>query len=76
MPGLFRLIIIGLVIWLLYRLYQRWLSHKSTATQQKGQANIENMVRCEVCGLHVPQGSAVQKDGHYYCSEEHRRIGR
>jgi len=33
----------------------------------------ETMVRCEVCGLNVPQSEAVGDNGGWFCSEEHRR---
>ena len=41
------------------------------AEQQK----VEAMVRCEVCGLNLPQSEAVGASGRWYCGEEHRRYG-
>ncbi len=35
-----------------------------------------NMVRCARCGLHVPAASALQDGQDWYCSPEHRRLGR
>lgn len=32
----------------------------------------ENMVRCEVCGVHLPQDESVAAQGRYFCSEAHR----
>lgn len=29
------------------------------------------MVRCEVCGLHLPEAEAVRAESHYYCGVEH-----
>lgn len=33
----------------------------------------QEMVRCPVCGVHLPKPDAVRgADGVYYCSDEHR----
>jgi len=32
------------------------------------------MVRCEHCGVHLPQQDAVSAEGKYYCNDEHRRL--
>lgn len=33
----------------------------------------QEMVACEVCGLHLPQADAVVgKDGRHFCSQDHR----
>ena len=34
----------------------------------------QEMVSCELCGLHLPRPDAVRgSDGRFYCGEEHRR---
>jgi uncharacterized protein len=36
-------------------------------------AGPQEMVSCQVCGLHLPQPDAVRGgDGRFYCSNEHR----
>ena len=35
----------------------------------------ELRVACKHCGVNLPTSEALQEDGHFYCSEEHRRIG-
>lgn len=70
MPGILRLIILGLIIWFVIRLYRRL----STATPRQPDTSarpVENMVRCEVCGVHVPEKHALEKNHHYYCSQAH-----
>lgn len=33
----------------------------------------QEMVACEVCGLHLPRSDAVHgQDGRHFCSQEHR----
>lgn len=35
----------------------------------------EDMVKCVVCGLNMPQSDAVFQNGHAYCSVEHLSQG-
>jgi uncharacterized protein len=36
----------------------------------------EDMVRCAVCGVHLPRSESFTTAGQFYCTDEHRRIGR
>jgi len=33
----------------------------------------ERMVACWRCGVNLPQSEAMEADGHFFCSESHRR---
>jgi hypothetical protein len=35
----------------------------------------EAMVKCETCGLNVPQSEGFSRAGHWYCSREHLDSG-
>ena len=35
----------------------------------------EHMVACRRCGVNLPWSEALEEDGRFYCSEEHRRLG-
>jgi uncharacterized protein len=35
----------------------------------------EDMVRCAVCGVHLPRSESFTSRGQFYCSDEHRRAG-
>lgn len=64
-----RLIVIALIIYLIYMIFKRWAANKKNRSQQQ---TLENdMVKCEVCQLHVPENEALQHDGKYYCSQKH-----
>ena len=65
-----RLIIILLAIWLLGKLL-KW--HRSSA-QPRESPPVANMVRCEYCGLFLPDTEALNSDQHFYCSEEHKSL--
>ncbi len=69
--GLIRILIIFVVLWLIVRLVRRHLLPPAKGgPMRKG----EKMVRCEHCGTFVPAGDAVSEKGHFYCSQEHRRL--
>lgn len=69
-----RIIVIGLIIYLLIRIFKRWAANKNTAssTQKSHSENHpKNMVQCSVCQLHIPENEALQKEGEFYCSQAH-----
>jgi uncharacterized protein len=33
------------------------------------------MVRCTVCGVHLPRSESFTSRGKFFCSDEHRRLG-
>ncbi len=69
MPRLLLLLaIVALVIWLIRR-YRRSLDDGSKSQR----AEIEDMVRCAHCGMHLPRSESIESAGHFYCSAEHRR---
>ena len=74
--NLIRLLAIAVIFWLLYRLILTLLSKgrrpAADTSRPANDAAIATMVRCAHCGLHVPQGEALQNGDHYYCSKEHQ----
>jgi uncharacterized protein len=73
--NLIRLIIFGLIFWLLYRMVQRLLNKPRPQQQSRRVAPSTDMVRCAHCGIHIPKSEALQRDGLDYCSEAHRDAG-
>ena len=67
---LLRAFILGLLLWLVWR----WLFRPRRRRSAPGQRppSVQNMVRCERCGLHVPEREALQDAGRYYCSVQHK----
>ena len=36
---------------------------------------IEQMVACAHCGVHVPESEGLHVGGYFFCSDAHRRLG-
>lgn len=69
--NLIRLLAIAALIWIIYRMVQTRRRNRGSLGQRPGSTAVENMVKCEHCGLHIPQAEAVYGDGKAYCSREH-----
>ena len=41
--------------------------------QKPDETKVEDMVRCQVCGVNLPRSEAILSRGRFYCGEEHRR---
>jgi len=70
-----RLFLLILIVWLfIVVLRQAKMKKKSNQASRHtdGQKNIpSSTIKCEYCGVYIPQQEAIQKQGHYYCSEKH-----
>ena len=70
--NLIRVLIIGLLAWLVYRMIRSAFSKPRPARRQENARLSTNMVRCHLCGMHVPVDDALREGERYYCSPEHR----
>lgn len=71
-----RTLVILIALALVFVLVKRLLgAPKGRAPIKRWGGGHQKMVRCEVCGLHVPEDEALSVEGRHYCSEEHRRLG-
>ncbi len=71
---LFRLLAIALLAWIAYLVLKNFLRrvrrHSPEPPRQKA---FTRVLRCQRCGVHVPEDEAVHKEGKVYCSEQHSR---
>jgi uncharacterized protein len=63
-----RLIIIALLIWLGFRIYNL-IQKKPTGSHTK--TITKDMVCCEKCAIHVPVNEAIKIGDNYYCCDDH-----
>ena len=72
MGKLLVLVLVGVVFYLVWQ----GLARRVRPRRDGGNAGAEpeRMVGCRQCGVHLPISEAVEADGNYFCSEEHRRL--
>jgi uncharacterized protein len=61
------LLVIGVMLLL------RHLGRPRVGPRRDAGPNVEAMVRCVVCGIHVPRSEGLMQAGRTFCSDEHRR---
>ncbi len=68
------LLALAILIWLVYRIWRnsRHDNTRRRAPGQKTTQQVERMVRCAKCGLHIPQHEALRAGERFYCSPAHR----
>jgi len=44
--------------------------------QHQPRSGAEDMVRCKVCGIHLPRSESLTFQDDFFCSEEHLRIAK
>lgn len=65
-----KILLLALAVWLvllLLRQYRRSLER----TPKSARREPEDMVACDVCGVHLPRSESILKHGAYYCCKEH-----
>jgi uncharacterized protein len=67
---LFRLLIIALIIGGIIYLYRR-ITNQRSVQKQHPEERSTSAVKCELCGLHVPEHEAVRRNNHIYCCQDH-----
>lgn len=51
-------------------------SRRRDTGHEAPRAGAEDMVRCKVCGIHLPRSESLTSGGEVFCSEEHQRIAK
>jgi len=70
--NLIRLLVIALIVYLVIQIFKRWAANKNIQSNKRQKIQEEQkMVQCDFCQLHVPEDEALQRDGKFYCSQEH-----
>ena len=71
------LIALVVVVYFLVRGFRRDASIQERHSKAApGRSNLpEDMVRCSVCGVHLPRSESYTSRGKFFCSEDHRRLG-
>lgn len=70
-----RFLIILAALFLLVLVVRKMLTKPASSKRPRAVEDVRKMVRCEHCGLHVPENEAISAGGKRYCSQEHARLG-
>jgi len=64
------------VVYFLYRGFRRDVTAQArqNTAQHRPAPAPEDMVRCLVCGVHLPRSESFTSRGKFFCSDEHRRL--
>lgn len=73
MTGIIRLLILGLLVWLAWKLVRRLISPPAGKQPPARGNGSTRMLRCEQCGVHVPEPDAFIARGHAFCSQAHQQ---
>ena len=64
-------LIVGVVVFWVLRTWRR----SRVIHEAPQERPVERMVLCDVCGINQPLGESLERDGYFYCCEEHARQG-
>ena len=67
------LFVIGFGVGAVIRAYQRSLDKPQAPA--RGQT-VEDMVKCAHCGVNLPRSEAIYSGGEFYCTAEHKQLGK
>jgi uncharacterized protein len=67
------LIVVGFAVWAVIRAYQRSLNSPPASTRGK---IAEDMVKCAHCGVNLPRSEAIYSGGDFFCTPEHKQLGK
>ena len=70
--NLLRILLIALAVWIVILLIRNARARKQ-ASDQRPKKQVEDMVECAHCGVHLPENEAIQDGDKYFCSESHRQ---
>jgi len=65
-------IAVFIVVYLFLRSYRRRV--EAAPPPAAAAKHGEDMVRCRICGVHLPKSEAVTSRGEIYCSKEHLHL--
>jgi uncharacterized protein len=73
MGQLLRFLLLFLVIWLVLGAVRTALARRRRGKERE--AEVDKMVPCAHCGVHIPMSQALLRNGKAYCSDTHRAAG-
>lgn len=69
--GLSRLVIFVLLAFVGWTLWKKYRPAGKVTAKPHPQSDELPMVRCQQCGVHLPQSDALHHNNQWYCNEQH-----
>lgn len=67
-----KILFISIAAWLIITIIKHY--KRNIQTQQKSQqADVEDMISCADCGVHLPKSDSIIVNQQYYCCEAHSK---
>ncbi|HEX5539325.1 MAG TPA: PP0621 family protein [Methylophilaceae bacterium] len=63
-----KILLIAIIVWLILVILKHY---RASLQQTTTPPNIEDMVQCATCGLHLPKSDSLAKNNRYYCCNAH-----
>lgn len=74
MSKIVTVILVTVLVVYLFRRMAQGRDVKQVRPPSRGKKNtVEDMVRCQVCGVNLPRSEAILSRGRIYCCDEHRK---
>jgi uncharacterized protein len=70
---LLKFLLLLAVIFAVYWLFKSFKRKAEGGAKPPAPAGAEDMVRCAMCGLHLPRSESLPAGTQFYCSADHRR---
>jgi uncharacterized protein len=67
-----KILCLAIAAWLIITIIKRYKRSVSNTAKPK-QPDIEDMIRCSKCGVHLPKSDGIMVDQQYYCCEAHSK---
>ena len=77
MAKLLTILVLGIVVYLIVSRMRRRADRPASRRGRRPTGPHrapEDMVRCAVCGVHLPRSESITSHGEFYCSDEHRQL--
>ncbi len=79
MAKLLVILALGIVVYLIVNRMKRGSEPENIPQRRSARPRAsglpEDMVRCAVCGVHLPRSESFTSHGQFFCTDEHRRLG-
>lgn len=69
---LLRLVLLGVIVWIVFRLLQRALGLGGPQRPEVERPGQQVMRRCAFCRVHVPESESTRSRERFFCCEAHR----